>query len=76
MTGEALGQEYYKVQKLIEAELSEPLVDVEGYGELSEAPDLLHSHYYEGFDEAEGVAGWPAWTCGVEALLCLCFGKV
>ena len=75
MTGEALGQEYYKVQKLIEAELSEPLVDVEGYGELSEAPDLLHTHHYEGSEEAEGVAGWPAGACGVEAFESLCFGK-
>ncbi len=60
---------------LDETELSEPGIDVEGPGELSEAPDLLHSHYYEGSEEVEGVAGWPAGSCGVEAFSCLCFGK-
>ncbi len=60
---------------LDEAELPEPLVDVEGSGELSEAPDLLHAHYYEGSDEAERAAGWSAWSCGVEAFESVCFGK-
>ena len=60
---------------LDEAELPDPLVDVEYPRELPEAPDLLHSHYYEGPEEAEGVPGWPAWSGGVEAFPCLCFGN-
>ena len=60
---------------LDEAELSEPRIDVEGPGELSEAPYLLHSHYYEGPEEAEGAAGWSAGACGVEAFESVCFGK-
>ena len=61
---------------LDEAEPPESRIDVEGPGELSEAPDLLHLHHYEGPEEAEGIAGRPAWSCGVEALSCLCFGNV
>ena len=60
---------------LDEAESPEPLVDVEGSGELPEAPDLLHAHYYEGPEEAEGAAGRSAWSGGVEAFSCLCFGN-
>jgi len=42
---------------LDEAEPPEPLVDVECPGQLPEAPHLLHAHYYEGPEEAEGAAG-------------------
>jgi len=60
---------------LDEAEPPEPRIDVEGSGKLPEAPDLLHAHHYEGSEEAEGAAGWPAGSCGVEAFESLCFGN-
>jgi len=50
-----------------QAEPPHASVDVEDPGELPDASDGLHPHYYEGSEDADWISGRPPRSSGVVA---------